>query len=172
MARYTGSVCRICRREGEKMFLKGTRCHSPKCAIERRPYPPGSRAQRRAKLSDYGMQLREKQKIRKSYGMLEKQFRIYFARAAKKKGVTSLNLLRMLEMRLDNMVYRLGFANSKAQARQMVLHGHFLVNGKKVNIPSYQVRVDEVIEPKQGDKTKKLIDETLKWLKAVKFQRG
>jgi len=165
MARYTDAVCRVCRREGEKIYLKGKRCFSPKCAFERRPYPPGSRSQRRAKLSDFGMQLREKQKIRKSYGMLEKQFRIFFQRSASKKGVTSLNLLRMLEMRLDNLVYRLGFAASKAQARQMVRHGHFLVNGKKVDIPSYQIKVDQIVEAKNSESTKKLVRENLEMSK-------
>lgn len=165
MARYTQAVCRICRREGEKLNLKGRRCVGPKCAIERRPYPPGATRQRRVKLSDYGVQLREKQKVRKSYGMLEKQFRIFFQRSAKQKGVTSLNLLRMLEMRMDNMVYRLGFAASKAQARQMVRHGHFLVNGKKVDIPSYQMKVDQVLEAKSSEKTRKLVKENIEMSK-------
>jgi len=161
MGRYIGAVCRVCRREGEKMFLKGNRCFSPKCAIERRAYPPGEQGQRRRKVSDYGIQLREKQKIRKFYGLLEKQFRIFFKRASQKRGVTAEELLRMLELRLDNLVYRFGFAASRAQARQMVKHGHFRVNGKKVDIPSYLGRPEDVIEVKQSDRIKDRVKEHL-----------
>jgi small subunit ribosomal protein S4 len=137
MARYCGSVCRICRRENQKLFLKGDRCYSDKCAFERRGYPPGQHGQGRIKFSEYGLQLREKQKIKKMYGLLEKQFRLVFAKADRMKGVTGNNMLQTLERRLDNVVYRAGFANSRAEARQVVRHGHLTVNGKKVNIPSY-----------------------------------
>jgi small subunit ribosomal protein S4 len=139
MARYCGSVCRICRRENQKLFLKGDRCYSDKCAFERRGYPPGQHGQGRIKFSEYGLQLREKQKIKKMYGLLEKQFRLVFAKADRMKGVTGNNMLQTLERRLDNVVYRAGFANSRAEARQTVLHGHLTVNGKKVNIPSYLI---------------------------------
>jgi small subunit ribosomal protein S4 len=146
MARYKDSVCRLCRREGTKLFLKGDRCYSEKCAINKRPTPPGQHgANRRRKMSEYGLQLREKQKARRAYGILEKQFEHYFEMAQKMKGVTGENLLRLLEMRLDNVVFRMGFADSRPQARQLVLHEHFTVNGKKVNIPSYQVNVGDVI---------------------------
>ncbi len=145
LARYTGSKCRLCRREGMKLFLKGDRCYTDKCAYERRPYPPGQHGRRRKKSSDYDIQLREKQKVRRIYGVLERQFRRYFEIAEGKKGVTGENLLRMLELRLDNVVYRLGFASSRDQARQLVTHGHFLVNGKKVDIPSIQLKVDDTI---------------------------
>ena len=146
MARYTDSVCRLCRRENLKLFLKGDRCYSDKCAFDRRGYPPGDHGQRRGrKISDYGIQLREKQKVKRMYGLSEKQFRIFFSRANRLKGITGTNLLSLLERRLDNVVYRLGFVNSRTQGRHFVLHNHFLVNGKKVNIPSYSVRVgDEV----------------------------
>lgn len=141
MANYHGPVCRFCRREGAKLFLKGERCYTPKCAIERRAVPPGIHGQaRRRKPSDYGVQLRAKQKARRTYGLLEKQFRNYFERATHEPGVTGLNLLRHLELRLDNVVYRLGLAGSRKQARQLVGHRHFEVNGRMVNIPSYQVR--------------------------------
>ena len=140
MARYTGSVCKLCRREGLKLFLKGDRCFSPKCAIEKRNYPPGEHGQRRrVKLTDYGLQLREKQKMKRIYGIVERQFRNYFRMAEQQKGITGENLLRYLERRLENVVYRLGFASSRAEARQMVTHGHFLVNGRRVDIPSYLV---------------------------------
>ena len=135
MARYTGPVCRLCRREGEKLFLKGDRCFTNKCAIERRSYAPGEHGQGRKKISEYGLQLREKQKLRQSYGLLEKQFVRYFRLAERKRGITGENLLQLLERRLDNVVYRLGFAASRAEARQMVRHGHFQVNGRRVNIP-------------------------------------
>ena len=146
MARYTGSVCRLCRREGTKLFLKGDRCYSAKCAISKRPTPPGMHGQARAKkMSEYGMQLREKQKVRRTYGVLETQFRRTFDNADRMKGITGDNLLSLLERRLDNVVYRLGLASSRAQARQLVRHGHIRVNGKKVNIPSFLVNVGDVI---------------------------
>lgn len=151
MAKYTGSVCRLCRREGTKLYLKGDRCYSDKCAISRRPVAPGQHGQRRKKDSEYGLQLREKQKARRTYGVLEKQFERYYNQADRMKGITGENLLQLLERRLDNVVYRLGFANSRAQARQFVLHGHIFVNGKRVNIPSYLVDVGDVIAVK--DKT-------------------
>lgn len=145
MARYTDSVCRICRREAMKLYLKGDRCYSDKCAYERRSYPPGQHGQARGKLSGYGVQLREKQKIRRMYGILENQFKATFKEADRQKGITGTNLLVLLERRLDNAVYRMGFANSRAQARQLVRHNHFLVNGKKVNIPSYLLRPGDVV---------------------------
>ncbi|MDR2513963.1 MAG: 30S ribosomal protein S4 [Christensenellaceae bacterium] len=146
MARYTGSVCRLCRREGCKLFLKGERCYSAKCAVNKRPTPPGQHGQaRQRKMSEYGLQLREKQKIRRSYGVLETQFRRNFDKASRLKGVTGENMLSLLERRLDNVVYRLGLASSRPQARQFVRHGHVTVDGKKVNIPSYLVTVGEVI---------------------------
>jgi len=145
MARYTDAVCRLCRRENQKLFLKGDRCYSDKCAITRRAYAPGQHGQGRKKLSEYGLQLREKQKARRYYGLLEGQFAHYFEMASKMKGVTGENLLSLLERRLDNVVYRLGFAMSRPEARQLVRHGHFTVNGSKVNIPSYIVTTGEVI---------------------------
>lgn len=147
MARYTGPVCKLCRREGLKLFLKGERCFTPKCAVEanRRPYPPGQHTQRRRKVSEYGVQLREKQKARFIYGVLERQFRRHFGEAERRAGSTGENLLRILEMRLDNLVFRLGFAESRAQARQLVTHGHITVNGQKVDIPSYETKVGSVI---------------------------
>ena len=153
MARYSEALCRICRRETEKLFLKGDRCFTEKCAIERRQYPPGQHGQRRGKLSDYGVQLREKQKVRKIYGLLENQFRSTFGRAERKKGVTGEVLLQLLECRLDNVAYRMGFAPNRNSARQLVTHGHFLVNGRKVNIPSYVVRVGDVVELKEASRT-------------------
>jgi small subunit ribosomal protein S4 len=150
MARYTDPVCRICRREGLKLFLKGSRCYTKKCAFERRSTPPGMNTMRRRKVSEFGLQLREKQKVRKSYSVLERQFRNYFAKAEQRKGMTGENLLRMLEMRLDNVVYRMGFASSRAQARQMVGHGHFAVNGRPTNIPSYQTKVGDRIEVRES----------------------
>ncbi len=153
MGRYTDSVCRQCRREGEKLFLKGDRCYSEKCAVERRPFPPGSHGQgRRQKPSEYGLQLREKQKTRRVYGVLEKQFRNYFVAADRQQGITGENLLVLLERRLDNVVFRLGFAASRKEARQLVNHGHFTVNGRKVSIPSYLIRVGDVIQVKEGSK--------------------
>lgn len=150
MARYTGAVCRLCRREGMKLFLKGERCFGPKCPIvQRQPaknYPPGQHGQRRTRRpSEYGLQLREKQKIRRMYGLMERQFRRHYLEAERRGGVTGENLLQILEMRLDNVVYRLGFANSRKQARQLVRHGHFTVNGRKTNVPSFIVRPDDVI---------------------------
>ncbi len=145
MARYTESVCRICRREGQKLFLKGDRCFTDKCAITRRAYAPGQHGQGRRKLSEYGTQLREKQKVRRAYGILEGQFAHYFELANKMTGVTGENLLSLVERRLDNVVYRLGLAVSRPEARQLVSHAHFLVNGKKVNIPSYLVKIGDVI---------------------------
>lgn len=140
MARYSGSVCRLCRRENMKLFLKGERCYTEKCAIERRPYPPGQAGQGRKKFSEYGIQLREKQKVRRIYGVLEKQFRRYYDEATRRKGVTGELLLQLLERRLDNVVYRLGFAASRAEGRTLVRHGHVKVDERKVNIPSYQVK--------------------------------
>ena len=153
MARYTGASCRLCRRENLKLFLKGDRCYGDKCAFERRPYAPGQHGQRRGgKFSDYRLQLREKQKVRRIYGILEKQFRRYYYHAEKQKGITGTNLLTLLETRLDNVVYRMGFASSRIQARQLVRHNHFLVNNRRVNIPSYQVKVEDVIEIKEGSR--------------------
>ena len=146
MARYSGAVCRVCRREGMKLFLKGERCYTEKCAIEKRNFPPGQHGKsRRAKLAGYGIQLREKQKVKRIYGVLENQFRRYFESAERQRGITGETLLQLLERRLDNVVYRLGLATSRAQARQLVRHGHFLVNGKKVDIPSYSVRPGDVV---------------------------
>ncbi|MCC7540963.1 MAG: 30S ribosomal protein S4 [Deltaproteobacteria bacterium] len=145
MARYIGPVCRICRRDNLKLFLKGDRCYSDKCAFDRRPYPPGQHGQGRVKVTEYGVRLREKQKVRRMYGVLERQFRRYFAEADRRKGVTGENLLALLERRLDNVVYRLGFAATRSEARQTVKHNHVLVNGKRVNIPSYVVRVGDKI---------------------------
>lgn len=150
MARYTGSVCRQCRREGHKLFLKGERCYSDKCAITRRSYAPGQHGQSRKKFSEYGLQLREKQKVKRYYGVLESQFAKYFEMAEKKSGVTGENLLQIVESRLDNVVYRLGFAMSRPEARQLVRHGHFTVNGEKVDIPSYLIKVGDVIAVKEG----------------------
>ncbi len=152
MARYTGPVCKLCRREGEKLFLKGERCHF-KCALERRNYPPGEHGQRRGKQKDYGIRLREKQKIRRIYGILEKQFRLYFREAERQKGVTGENLLRMLESRFDNMVYRSGLAVSRPEARQLVLHNHFTLNGGKVNIPSSLLKAGDVIQVKERSRS-------------------
>lgn len=154
MARYTGPVCRLCRREGMKLFLKGERCYTGKCAIDRRAYAPGQHGQARAKKpTEYGLQLREKQKARRMYGVMEKQFRHYFDEAARQKGVTGENLLTLLERRLDNVIFHLGFAASRPEARQLVNHGHFTVNGKKVDIASYSVRAGEVIAVKEGSKS-------------------
>jgi len=161
MARYTGPVCRLCRREGMKLYLKGDRCYSEKCAIDRRNYAPGQHGQRRAKASEYGMQLREKQKVRRVYGVLEGQFRGYFGKAERQQGVTGENLLRILERRLDNVVYRLGFASSRAQARQLVRHNHFTLNGHKANIPSMQVHVGDVIQLKEKSKSSAVIKEII-----------
>jgi len=154
MARYTGASCRLCRREGQKLFLKGERCYSNKCAIARRGYAPGQHGAQRKKLSEYGIQLREKQKAKRFYGVLEKQFRRYFELASRRKGITGENLLQILESRLDNVVYRLGFATTRAEARQLVRHGHIEVNGKRVDIPSYIVKVNDVISV--AEKSRKL----------------
>jgi len=154
MARYTGAVCRLCRREGQKLHLKGDRCYTGKCALDRRPaQAPGQHGKGRKKMSEYGLQLREKQKARRYYGVLESQFAEYFEMATKRKGMTGENLLAILESRLDNVVYRLGFAMSRAEARQLVRHGHFTVNGKKVNIPSYLVSVGETVELKESSRS-------------------
>ena len=157
MARYTGAVCRLCRRERMKLFLKGTKCETMRCPIERRPYPPGQHGRGRVRDSEYLLQLREKQKARRYYGLLERQFRTYYTKAAKGTGITGETLLRMLETRLDNVVYRLGFAASRAQARQLVRHGHFHVNGRRVNIPSYQVKPDDVVTVAPGSAAEPVI---------------
>ena len=157
MARYTEAKCRICRREGAKLFLKGDRCYTDKCAHERRPYAPGQHGRIRKKMSDYAVQLREKQKTRKMYGILEQQFRDYFQRADMQKGVTGENLLSALERRLDNTIYRLGFATSRNQARQLVRHGLFTLNGRRVNIPSLQVKVGDVIEVRERNRQSPII---------------
>ena len=157
MARSIDPKCKKCRREGMKLFLKGERCLTEKCAIERRSYPPGEHGRGRIKQSEYLMQLREKQKARRYYGLLENQFRTYYEKANQQGGVTGDNLLRMLETRLDNVVYRLGFAASRAQARQLVRHGHFQVNGRRVNIPSYQVRPDDVVMLKSGSGAEQIV---------------
>lgn len=152
MARYTGATCKLCRREGLKLNLKGDRCFTEKCAFARRSYAPGQHGQSRKKMSNYGLQLREKQKAKRIYGVLEKQFRIYYDKAEKQRGITGENLLRFLELRLDNVVYRLGYGNSRAEARQLVNHGHFLVNGKKVDIPSYSLSLNDVISVSEKSK--------------------
>ena len=152
MARYTGAVCRLCRREGTKLYLKGERCFTDKCSIKKRQYAPGQHGQGRKKLSEYGVQLREKQKARRYYGILEGQFRHYFELAEKKQGITGENLLSILETRLDNVAYRLGIGTSRAESRQLVRHGHVLVNGKKVNIPSFLVSVGDVITLKEASR--------------------
>jgi len=157
MARYTGPVCRLCRRDGLKLFLKGTRCDTPKCAIERRENPPGQQQQRRGKLTDYGQHLREKQKVKHYYGVLERQFRKYYQNAERGKGNTGDMLMTLLERRLDNIVHRLGFGQSRAQARQVIRHGHITVNGRKVDIPSYEVRVGDVIRVKNRAKSLDLV---------------
>lgn len=161
MARYTNSVCRLCRRENLKLFLKGERCYTDKCAIERRNYPPGQHGQSRRKFSDYGAQLREKQKVKRMYGLLERQFRNLFKEADRQKGITGENLLILLERRLDNTVYRLGFASSRNEARQLVRHNHFLVNQSKVNIPSYLVKPGDIIEVREKSKKMARILEAL-----------
>ena len=149
MARYRGAVCRLCRREGQKLFLKGDRCYGERCSVDRRAYPPGQHGQGRPRFSDFGVQLREKQKVRRMYGLLEKQFRATADRASRMKGRTGDNLLALLERRLDNAVYRLGFATSRAEARQLVKHGHILVNGRKTTIPSFQVKPGQKIEVRE-----------------------
>jgi small subunit ribosomal protein S4 len=161
LARYLGPSCRLCRREGMQLYLKGDRCYTDKCGIERRHYPPGQHGQRRSKLSDYGLQLREKQKVKRIYGVLEKQFSSYFEKAERQKGVTGTNLLVLLERRLDNVVYRLGFANSRAQARQLVRHSQVLVNGSKVTLPSFLVKKGDVIQVAEKSRNKPLIRDAL-----------
>ncbi|MBI4682335.1 MAG: 30S ribosomal protein S4 [Nitrospirae bacterium] len=161
MARYREALCRLCRRESEKLFLKGDRCYTDKCAVERRKYAPGQHGQRRRKLSDYALQLREKQKAKETYGVLESQFKRYFYMADKKKGITGSYLLQLLESRLDNVVYRLGFASNRRQARQFVLHGHVTVNGKRVNIPSSLVRPGDLIGLKEASKKLVMIEENI-----------
>jgi len=165
MARYTESVCRLCRREGAKLFLKGTRCYTKKCSFERRPTPPGQHGVRRRKVGDFGLQLREKQKIRRVYGVLERQFRNYFREAQTHQGVTGEWLLRSLELRLDNVVYRMGLASSRAQARQLVGHGHLAVNGRPTNIASFQLKPGDRVEVREGRRSRepfKLAKESLK----------
>lgn len=161
MARYTGPSCRLCRRQNMELFLKGERCYTDKCAIKRRNYPPGQHGQLRVKVSDYGTQLREKQKVRRIYGILEKQFRGYFHEADRMRGVTGENLLSLLERRLDNTVYRLGFASSRTEARILIRHCHFTLNGRKVNIPSIQCRVGDVIELREKSRSVTCITESL-----------
>ena len=165
MARYTASVCRLCRREGGKLFLKGTRCYTKKCSFERRPTPPGQHGVRRRKMGEFGIQLREKQKVRRVYGVLERQFRNYYRVASTQSGVTGEALFRSLELRLDNVVFRMGFASSRAQARQLVGHGHFAVNGTPTNIPSFKVRPGDTIEVRESRRSRepfKTAKETLK----------
>jgi small subunit ribosomal protein S4 len=157
MARETGSQCKQCRREGQKLFLKGERCLTDKCGVERRNYPPGDHGRGRSRHSEYRLQLREKQKARRYYGVLEKQFRNYYARASRQEGVTGANLLRLLESRFDNILVRLGFAASRRQARQLIRHGHWAINGRRVDIPSYQVRSDDVITLKPGSSAEQVI---------------
>lgn len=161
MARYKGPVCRLCRREGIKLYLKGTKCDAAKCTIERRNFAPGQHGKGRSKPSEYGLQLREKQKLRRMYGIGEKQFNLYFVRASQKKGVTGNMLLQMLETRLDNVIYRLGFTVGRRDARQISRHGHIRVNGKKVNIPSYTVRSGDVISVNDREASRKLITSML-----------
>jgi small subunit ribosomal protein S4 len=161
VARYIGSVCKLCRRENTKLFLKSERCYTDKCAIVRRSYPPGQHGQARIKQSEYSLQLREKQKIRRLYGVLERQFRGYFEKAARMKGITGDNLLQLLERRMDNVVQRMGFAGSKKEARQLVRHGHMLVNGRKVNIPSYLLKAGDVIELREKSRNLVQVQQTL-----------
>ncbi len=163
MARYKGSVCRLCRREGTKLYLKGDRCFSEKCSFVRKGYPPGQHGKGRIKVSEYGLQLREKQKARRIYGVLERQFRRYFKEADRRKGVTGETLLQILESRLDNIVYRMGFARSRTEARQLILHGHFMVNGRKVNIPSYQTRPGDLISVREKSRTLPIFKEIGEW---------
>ena len=165
MARYTAAVCRLCRREGAKLYLKGSRCYTKKCAFERRPTPPGQHGVRRRKMGEYGIQLREKQKVRRVYGVLERQFRNYFREAETQSGVTGEALLQSLETRLDNVVFRLGFSSSRAQARQLVAHGHFAVNGTPTNVPSYSLKPGdrvEIRESHRGREAFKVVKETLR----------
>ena len=165
MARYTAAVCRLCRREGAKLFLKGSRCYTKKCAFERRPTPPGQHGVRRRKVGEFGMQLREKQKVRRVYSVMERQFKNYFDAAEARPGVTGENLLRLLELRLDNAVYRMGFATSRAAARQLVAHGHFAVNGRPTNVPSFQLKSGDRVEVRESHRERepfKVAKETLR----------
>ncbi|MCB9435415.1 MAG: 30S ribosomal protein S4 [Anaerolineales bacterium] len=170
MARYTGPVCKLCRREGEKLFLKGSRCLSPKCSFERRSYPPGAHGRdtqfRRGRASDFALQLREKQKARRIYGVLERQFRRYFRTAQTRSGLTGANLLMLLESRLDNVIYRLGLADSRNHARQLVQHGHFMINGVKTNIPSYLLRPGDEITVRDGSRNRKYFREINAYVEA------
>jgi len=168
LARYTGPSCRLCRRENLKLFLKGERCYTDKCAFERRQYPPGQHGQGRIKFSSYGEQLREKQKVKRVYGLLEKQFHLTFNRAARKKGITGDNLIAILESRFDNMLYRMGFAASRNDARQLIRHGHFIVNGQKVNIPSSILKPGDVVQPREKSTKIEKIKESIETAK----QRG
>jgi small subunit ribosomal protein S4 len=168
MAKYTDSKCRLCRREGEKLFLKGEKCYTAKCAMEKRAYPPGQHGQRRSRLTDYALQLREKQKLRRTYGILEKQFRGYYTEAARIKGSTGENLLQLLECRLDNVVYRMGFSASRSEARQLVRHNGIVVNGQRVNIPSFQIKANDIIEVKESAKSQTRIKAALDFVE----QRG
>ncbi|MBF0330186.1 MAG: 30S ribosomal protein S4 [Nitrospirae bacterium] len=161
MARYTDALCRLCRREGEKLFVKGNRCYTEKCAVERRKYAPGQHGQNRGKLSDYGVQLREKQKVRRIYGVMEKQFRMYFHKASRMKGITGEILLQFLERRLDNAAYRMGFASNRREARQLVKHGHFSVNGVKTDIPSYLLKPGDILEIREASKDLKAVRDSL-----------
>ncbi len=161
MARYTGPSCKLCRREGMKLFLKGERCYTDKCSYDRRPYPPGQHGQRRVKFTEYGIRLREKQKVRKMYGMLEKQFRGYFSKADRVKGVTGENLLQLLERRLDSVVYRAGFARTRSEARQLVLHKHIEVDGKVVNVPSYCLQEGSVVSVREKSRSKAVFTDSL-----------
>ena len=179
MGLRTTAVCRLCRREREKLYLKGDRCYTDKCSVMRHPYPPGEHGQGRQKVSEYGLQLREKQKARRIYGVMERQFRRYFKEADRRKGVTGENLLQLLESRLDNVVYRLGFGRSRMEARQLVNHGHFAVNGRKVDIPSYLTRSGDVIAVREGSRKKPLFKQiaearrdqgTVDWLE-VDFEK-
>ncbi|MEZ4636493.1 MAG: 30S ribosomal protein S4 [Caldilineaceae bacterium] len=170
MARYTDAVCKLCRREGQKLFLKGERCMGPKCAIERRNYPPGDhgrKAAMRRKVSDYGMQLREKQKDARMYGVMERQFRRYFEEASRRKGLTGETLLALLESRLDNVVYRLGLADSRSQARQLVRHGHFAVNGQKTDIPSFLVNSNDVVQVQNASRSNTYFKDRLQMLEGA-----
>lgn len=165
MARYCESVCRFCRRENQKLFLKGDRCYTDKCAFERRSYPPGQHGQGRIKFSEYGLQLREKQKVKRIYGLMEDQFRFTFGRAEQKKGITGNNLVSLLERRLDNVAYRLGFASSRAEARQLVRHRHVSVNGKTVNVPSFVIKKGDVLEVRENSRKMTRIQAALEGLK-------
>ena len=167
MARYTDSVCRLCRREGTKLFLKGSRCLTEKCAIDRRAYPPGQHGQARPRISEYRMQLREKQKLKRIYGLMERQFRTYFQKAERKTGITGETLLQFLERRLDNAVYRMGFASSRRQARQLVGHKHILVNGKNVDIPSFLVKEGDVVEVKEKSRALPAIVSAIEVVEAI-----